>query len=71
MTWVPGDITQAEDRCHRIGQHTCVNIHYLLVRGSIDEIMWDTVNVSRCARGMSKHWPWPLSTRLARGSAVR
>ncbi|GIM17500.1 hypothetical protein Vretimale_20047 [Volvox reticuliferus] len=43
LSWVPGDIQQAEDRCHRIGQHTSVNIHFLLVRGSIDEIMWDTL----------------------------
>ncbi|EFJ51368.1 hypothetical protein VOLCADRAFT_103414 [Volvox carteri f. nagariensis] len=43
LSWVPGDIQQAEDRCHRIGQHTSVNIHFLLVRGSIDELMWDTL----------------------------
>ncbi|GLC46562.1 hypothetical protein PLESTM_001890200 [Pleodorina starrii] len=43
LSWVPGDIQQAEDRCHRIGQHTSVNIHYLLVRNSIDEIMWETL----------------------------
>ncbi|GLI68485.1 hypothetical protein VaNZ11_012913 [Volvox africanus] len=43
LSWVPGDIQQAEDRCHRIGQHTSVNIHFLLVRGSVDEIMWDTL----------------------------
>ncbi|PNW85934.1 hypothetical protein CHLRE_03g199350v5 [Chlamydomonas reinhardtii] len=42
LSWIPGDIQQAEDRCHRIGQAaTSVNIHYLLVRGSVDEIMWD------------------------------
>ncbi|KXZ48890.1 hypothetical protein GPECTOR_24g179 [Gonium pectorale] len=43
LSWVPGDITQAEDRCHRIGQSSSVNVHFLLVRGSVDEIMWDTV----------------------------
>ncbi len=42
---MPGEIQQAEDRCHRIGQHTSVNIHFLLVRSSIDEIMWDTLQV--------------------------
>jgi len=38
LTWVPGDLIQAEDRAHRIGQRKSVNVSFLLVRGSIDEV---------------------------------
>lgn len=38
--WHPGDLKQAEDRAHRIGQPSSVNIYNLHVRGSVDDIMW-------------------------------
>lgn len=34
--WVPGNNTQAEDRCHRIGQEENLLIQYLVIDGSID-----------------------------------
>ena len=34
LTWVPGEIQQAEDRVHRIGQENHVNIQFLMVRTS-------------------------------------
>ena len=37
--WVPGNITQAEDRCHRIGQHDSVLVQHLVIAGSIDANM--------------------------------
>jgi hypothetical protein len=43
MTWVPGELLQAEDRAHRIGQRSAVCIHYLIAPGSIDDVMWSTL----------------------------
>ena len=41
LEWTPGNLLQAEDRCHRIGQHaTQVNIHYLVAQDTADEAMW-------------------------------
>lgn len=39
LDWVPGNITQAEDRAHRIGQQNSVLIQHLVLEGSIDANM--------------------------------
>lgn len=39
LDWVPGNVTQAEDRCHRIGQHDCVLVQHLVLEGSLDARM--------------------------------
>ncbi len=36
LDWVPGNISQAEDRCHRIGQEDSVLVHHLVIDGSLD-----------------------------------
>lgn len=39
LDWVPGNVTQAEDRCHRIGQKECVLVQHLVLEGSLDARM--------------------------------
>jgi SWI/SNF-related matrix-associated actin-dependent regulator 1 of chromatin subfamily A len=39
LEWTPAMHDQAEDRCHRIGQHDAVTAWYLLAADSIDETM--------------------------------
>lgn len=36
LDWVPGNVSQAEDRCHRIGQKNSVLVQHLVVEGSLD-----------------------------------
>ncbi|VFQ87937.1 unnamed protein product [Cuscuta campestris] len=43
LSWTPGDLIQAEDRTHRIGQAASVNIYYLLANDTVDDIIWDVV----------------------------
>ncbi len=41
IEWRPGDLIQAEDRLHRIGQKNSVLIQYVVVDRSIDGFMFD------------------------------
>lgn len=36
LDWVPGNVSQAEDRCHRIGQESAVLVQHLVVDNSLD-----------------------------------
>jgi len=36
LDWVPGNMSQAEDRCHRIGQGNSVLIQHIVFEGSLD-----------------------------------
>lgn len=43
LDWVPGSVTQAEDRCHRHGQHNAVLVQHLVLEGSMDATMARTL----------------------------
>ena len=43
LDWVPGNLSQAEDRCHRIGQQDSVLVQHLILEGSIDAQMVQTI----------------------------
>lgn len=40
LFWNPGVLLQAEDRVHRIGQTSNVNIHYMVAKGTADDHLW-------------------------------
>jgi len=39
LPWTPGELSQAEDRCHRIGQQDNVLVQHIVLEGSIDQRM--------------------------------
>merc|ERR1719277_2038936 len=43
LHWTPGALIQAEDRAHRIGQKSSVNIHYLIAKGTVDDMIWQSL----------------------------
>jgi len=47
LSWVPADLSQAEDRCHRIGQQGNVTVQHLVVDGSLDALLAETIMVKQ------------------------
>lgn len=43
QSWVPGEMDQAVDRCHRMGQKNAVLAQCLVVKGSVEEQMMGSV----------------------------
>tara|TARA_Y100000817_G_scaffold73832_1_gene56671 strand:- start:10 stop:1944 length:1935 start_codon:yes stop_codon:yes gene_type:complete len=43
LDWVPGNVTQAEDRCHRIGQTNSVLVQHIVIDGSLDAKLAQTL----------------------------
>jgi len=37
LPWTPSELSQAEDRCHRIGQEDNVTAYYLLAMSTIED----------------------------------
>lgn len=59
LFWIPGILLQAEDRAHRIGQHSCVNVHYLLAKGTYDDCIWPLISrklslLEKCGLGSNE-----------------
>jgi len=51
LDWTPAKHDQAEDRCHRIGQHDAVNVSYLLAANTIDETISTLLERKRAVIG--------------------
>ena len=47
LPWTPGELEQASDRCHRIGQKNAVNIYYLLGQDTIEEKLAQVIDSKR------------------------
>lgn len=43
LDWVPANLSQAEDRCHRIGQIGSVLVQHLVLEGSLDAHIAETI----------------------------
>jgi hypothetical protein len=51
LDWTPAKHDQAEDRCHRIGQHDAVTAWYLLAAATIDETIASLLERKRAVIG--------------------
>jgi len=45
--WTPSIMTQAEDRCYRMGQKNAVTCYYFYAKDTIDEYILDIINNKR------------------------
>lgn len=43
LPWNPATVEQAEDRCHRTGTTSTVNIYYLITKDSVDDKVYDII----------------------------
>jgi len=47
LSFVPGDMSQAEDRAYRIGQKNSVSVYYPIFENTIEGIIYDIVNTKK------------------------
>lgn len=47
IPWTPGELDQAIDRCHRIGQKDTVNVYYLIAEYTVDEYIANLIDEKR------------------------
>lgn len=47
LPWTPGDLDQASDRPHRIGQKNAVNVYYLLSQNTIEQKIANLIDKKR------------------------
>ena len=47
QAWSPADLSQAEDRLHRIGQRFSVNYYYLIGKNTVDEMIANLIEKKR------------------------
>ncbi|XP_063244353.1 SWI/SNF-related matrix-associated actin-dependent regulator of chromatin subfamily A-like protein 1 isoform X1 [Bacillus rossius redtenbacheri] len=43
LFWNPGILLQAEDRAHRLGQRSSVEVRYLVAQGTADDHLWELI----------------------------
>lgn len=76
LGWTPAEHSQAEDRCHRIGQEDSVNCWYFVGEDTIDEIILETLNnksaiVDQVTDGSLKHRPLHIYDTIMRNLLKR
>jgi SNF2 family DNA or RNA helicase len=52
LDWLPANHEQAEDRTHRIGQKSQVQVYYMVCDGTIDEYMRDILKEKQAIADM-------------------
>jgi SWI/SNF-related matrix-associated actin-dependent regulator 1 of chromatin subfamily A len=55
VDWKPSQLSQCEDRCHRMGQKNAVNVYYFHAHGTIDDYIFDLIEAKRKVVSLDKN----------------